>query len=553
MTFQRILQTLSLTAFLLLLWLAAFPLPAYIPVDAFLQMDPLIPIGSWISARTWIPALTIAMLVLLLTFFLGRFFCGTLCPLGTTIDVADRLCSPPSGSHHHPASGQRWRWAKYAILTFIIAGGLVGISWVFLASPLSLITRFYGLLIYPVVALLGDTILAVVQPLAVKWDWPVLAYTDIDTHRYALQWFTVVCFALIFAGARIAPRFWCRCICPTGAMLALCATRPVIKRHVTDACIECGMCQKDCPMNAIPEDPFRTRHTECIVCQTCVNICPTDAVQFNLDQPAGSPRFKEISLHRRKLMWAGISGMGASLISLTSLNNLYGQTGTGQVLSPELIRPPGALPERDFLARCVRCGECLKACPTNTLQPLGLTAGLSAFYSPKAVPRRGPCEPLCNVCGHVCPTDAIRPLPQDEKIWAKIGTAYVIREKCLAWELGRKCLICDEVCPYNAVEFKKVAASPVAVPFVHENKCSGCGFCEHYCPVRARAAIVVEPMDEIRLEDGSYRRQGQRQGLSLRLRAKTGAKPAVQFPATYTQPEGISDQDVPGLPPGFSE
>ena len=108
---------------------------------------------------------------------------------------------------------------------------------------------------------------------------------------------------------------------------------------------------------------------------------------------------------RRKVIRAGVSGAGAAIITLTSLNHLHGN------LAPILIRPPGALPEKDFLARCIRCGECMKACPTNTLQPVALVAGFSAFFSPKITPRRGPCEPLCNVCGHVCPTGAIRALP----------------------------------------------------------------------------------------------------------------------------------------------
>ena len=98
-----------------------------------------------------------------------------------------------------------------------------------------------------------------------------------------------------------------------------------------------------------------------------------------------------------------------------------------------LIRPPGALPEEQFLSRCLGCGECMKVCPTNALQPCMFTDGFSRIYTPKVVPRVGGCEEKCSICGHVCPTNAIRRLPLEEKQFAKIGTAVIDRHRCLAW------------------------------------------------------------------------------------------------------------------------
>jgi MauM/NapG family ferredoxin protein len=261
----------------------------------------------------------------------------------------------------------------------------------------------------------------------------------------------------------------------------------------------------------------------------------------------------EPSAERRHLIRAGLSGLGAGIVTLTGLRSLHGDPGPGQVAAPHLIRPPGAVPEKDFLARCIRCGTCMKACPSNTLQPIGFQIGLSGFFSPGLTPRRGACLAQCNLCGQVCPTGAIRPLALEEKIWAKVGTAYVLRHKCLTWEFGRRCLVCDEVCPYNAVEFKNVPGIPVAVPFVNENRCSGCGFCELHCPVQAQAAIVVEPMGALRLPDGSFRDHGQRAGLTLELRAPGTA---VQEPGYGTAPAPLPADATPGetapLPPGFT-
>jgi ferredoxin len=185
----------------------------------------------------------------------------------------------------------------------------------------------------------------------------------------------------------------------------------------------------------------------------------------------------------------------------------------------------------------------MKACPLNSLQPVGLAIGITGLFTPKVVPRGGACEPLCNVCGHVCPTGAIRAISREDKIWAKIGTAQVLRQKCLAWEFGKRCLVCDETCPYDAVEFRQVPDIRVAVPFINENRCSGCGYCEFSCPVQGKAAIVVEPMEAIRIETGSYRKRAEAAGLSLRLQPK---KPGLPDP-----PAGGEEDS--GLPPGFTE
>jgi ferredoxin len=186
----------------------------------------------------------------------------------------------------------------------------------------------------------------------------------------------------------------------------------------------------------------------------------------------------------------------------------------------------------------------MKACPTNTLQPMGLSAGIDMFFSPRVTPRRGPCEPLCNVCGEVCPTGAIRAIPPPEKIWAKIGTAQILRHKCLAWEFDRRCLVCDEVCPYDAISLNSVPEAKVPAPFVNESRCSGCGFCEHYCPVQARAAIIVEPMEALRIGEGSFREKARAAGLDLRIDRRPPAEP---------YPDAEPEAAEAGLPPGFTE
>ncbi len=114
-----------------------------------------------------------------------------------------------------------------------------------------------------------------------------------------------------------------------------------------------------------------------------------------------------------------------------------------------LIRPPGAQDEGEFLARCIRCGECLKVCLTNGLQPVLWEAGLEGLYTPRLVPRLGYCAHTCTLCGQVCPTGAIPRLELEVKQALPLGTAFLNRSRCIPYTEGADCLVCEEHCPVS--------------------------------------------------------------------------------------------------------
>ncbi|MCD4717788.1 MAG: 4Fe-4S dicluster domain-containing protein [Desulfobacterales bacterium] len=539
-TFRRAVQIFSLILFLLLLTLAVLSTDTPTPLDLFLLLDPVLIALTAISARILAVAFIPAFLVLLVTLFFGRIFCGYMCPMGTTLDGGDKLFRPQGKKR--PQTG-KLSLLKYIVLFFLLGASILGVSFVFVAAPLSLITRFYGLLVHPVLAFFSNETLVLIQPLAEWFGMDTLMFMRITTPRFATQLFVLAFFIALFVLARVSPRFWCRNLCPSGALMALVSRKPLIRRFVSDDCTECGKCAHSCPMAAIiTDDPHITLHEECIVCRTCQNICPENAISFNGVKVENTYEKKGLSLTRRQFIYSGLAGAATATVGLTGLNSVYGKPGPGQVAPYGLIRPPGALPEMDFLAQCVRCGECMAACPTNTLQPIWLDAGFMGLFSPALNLRRSYCSPECNMCGEVCPTDATRRLSLNERMWAKTGTAVIFRRKCLAWEQQKSCMVCDEVCPYKAVEFIKEPGNRVPVPQVHEEKCAGCGDCEHCCPVQNQSAIVVTPMGGIRMSEGSYVEEGKNQGLNLSIRPKSAYDP---------RPEG--EDWGKGFAPGFED
>jgi formate hydrogenlyase subunit 6/NADH:ubiquinone oxidoreductase subunit I len=148
----------------------------------------------------------------------------------------------------------------------------------------------------------------------------------------------------------------------------------------------------------------------------------------------------------------------------------------------------------------------MKACPTNGIQPAILEAGLNGIWTPRLVPRIGGCEKNCNLCGQICPTEAIRKLPLEEKTFARMGTAVMDRTRCIAWEQDKVCLICDEACPFNAISSLNETVREVTIlrPFIDERICTGCGLCEARCPIEGDAAIQVFSIGEERIRSGSY-------------------------------------------------
>ncbi len=189
---------------------------------------------------------------------------------------------------------------------------------------------------------------------------------------------------------------------------------------------------------------------------------------------------------KRRTFIQGVIGTGLS--SLLAENTLAARNNP----SIRFLRPPGALPEDEFVSRCIRCGKCGETCPNRTIKYFDLENGVSSMDTPFIIPREQACI-LCMKCGDICPTGAIQPIKRDmnpilEKV--KMGVARVDRNLCLSWQ-GKTCGVCYRACPLADVAIR---IGMLEQPHILKD-CVGCGLCERSC-IQIPQAIRIIPNHE---------------------------------------------------------
>lgn len=513
-----------------------------VPADSFLVIDPLVSLSTAIAARSWVWSLTCAGSILLACVLIPRGFCGYLCPLGTLIDLFDWAIGRRVTRFRVPDDGW-WVHIKYYILMGTLVAAFCGVLVSGFVAAIPVITR--GLLL----------ILEPLQLWALRDGHQV---PPIGTGHVV----SIVMFLTVLGLGFLQPRFWCKYVCPSGAVFSLGNLFRVTQRKVESTCINCNKCVEICPFDAIKPD-FTTRVTDCTLCQTCGGVCPTDAIKFTdrwelVDlKVENDPPTNQTPIGRRGFL-SLTSGSAAAVVGGLGLAATTKAFGSPTDSLP--VRPPGSVPEREFIDMCIRCGECFKACPNNVLHVTGFEHGLESLWTPKVVADWAGCESSCNACGQVCPTGAIRSLPMEEKRFARMGLAIVNEVTCLPFAGSEACDLCVVECEqagYDAIEQRRegtivsddglpIPDTGYLVPVVRADKCVGCGLCQTRCyniNVKSKSlldasAIIIEAGKdyEDRLMTGSYR--------ELREVKDTLSQPIESGPETdFTE----SDDDPFGL------
>lgn len=501
---RRFSQGFFFAFFVYVLWSTTYPLHGKIPSEVLFQIDPLVMLFTSLSERVLLAGVYVSSALLLLSLILGRFFCGWVCPLGTMGDWAASLTRRKktlSGS-----ANRKWRKIKYLILGTVALFACLGvqIAWVF--DPIVIAGRFISLNVIPAATWTAEKgFIFLIRNFDLRESFVYDTYMTLKQSFLGVKVYyfsnapvILLYILLIFTGAVIFSRLWCRMVCPLGALFAAASGGALLERR-TGACNRCGICQKRCRMAAIREDSSYQK-SECILCMDCVYDCPENGTRFSWKPVKGPPpisvvpekRNGEKGITRKEFLFLAF----ASVASLAA--GRPGLKRTFAVSRRKVIRPPGALGEKDFVDRCIRCGNCMKVCPTNGLQPAMVESGAEGVWTPRLVPEIGYCEYSCTMCGQVCPTGAIRRLSREVKQTVKIGVAVVDHATCYAWAHHKNCLVCEEHCPLSDKAIKVVEelrqGQKLLKPVVDANLCIGCGICQKVCPIRPVRAIRVTPL-----------------------------------------------------------
>ncbi|MHC4842415.1 MAG: 4Fe-4S binding protein [Planctomycetota bacterium] len=408
------------------------------PVNLILWLDPLVSIGTVLTTHTLYWVLLWSVVTIVLTIIFGRVFCSWICPFGSIHHFVGYLSNrkKPASKKIELNKYRKAQCIKYFILVAFLAmaafPSLSASLQTGLLDPIPLVTRSFNLVIVPIFDQFTN-------------------FISVPNRFYEGAWLVLTIFLAAVLMNMLIPRFYCRFICPLGALFGV-INRFAIWRigQNENECIQCRLCEKSCEGGCEPRGNMRI--SECVLCFNCLDDCNHGVISYQtMQSTAGEITGPDIS--RRGFALSLASGLtGIWVIRLAGK--------VGENWFNKVIRPPGSLKEKEFLKRCIKCGQCMRVCPTNVLQPAGFEGGLENLWTPVFNNRIGSsgCQLNCVSCGQVCPTSAIRPITLDEKLGQgkfidvgpiKMGTAFFDRNRCLPWAMDRPCIVCEENCPVS--------------------------------------------------------------------------------------------------------
>ncbi len=408
------------------------------PVNWILQLDPLVGLMSLLTTHKLYWPLLWGAGTVVLTIIFGRFFCSWVCPFGSMHHFLGWI---GRRKKKVPKQIELNKYRKAQNIKYFILAVFIGLA-IFpsatatlqagLLDPIPLVTRSINLTLLPLADSSTNTIF-------------------VNDRYYEGAWLVFTIFISALLLNFVIPRFYCRFVCPLGAFFGI-INRFAIWRigKNKEECLNCGICEKNCEGGCEPMGEIKWN--ECVLCFNCLDDCKHGMIAYQPEKSAGGEQaYPDVS--RRGFVWSIAAGaVAAPVIRLagTAESNWY----------HKIIRPPGALPEEEFLKRCIKCGQCMRVCPTNVIQPASVAGGIENLWTPVLNNRIGTsgCQLNCTACSQICPTAALRPITLEEKLGVgefedkgpiKLGTAFFDRNRCLPWAMNKPCIVCQENCPVS--------------------------------------------------------------------------------------------------------
>jgi polyferredoxin len=283
-TLRIVSQILFFCLFLYLLLETRFSGKDYIgTVERFFHFDPLLGLTTLIASREFLKTSLWALITIALTLFFGRYVCGWACPLGAMLQFFSFLFKK-ARLHIPKMEGNRLLYLKYGILVVVLAASIFTLNLSGLLDPLSLLYRSFAAAVLPSFGVAGDGGLSALPGagLVSLGDRlsPILQTLAINRTFHQGFFIGLIFLAVILLNA-YRERFWCRYVCPAGALLALLSRWSLVKVRVDgEKCTRCKACTLHCQTQATPFPNENWQPGECVYCYSCSSQCPTAAITF---------------------------------------------------------------------------------------------------------------------------------------------------------------------------------------------------------------------------------------------------------------------------------
>lgn len=371
-------------------------------------------------------ALILFLIIAGLTFFCGRIYCSLFCPLGILQEI--------TGFIKQKLIKKQCREQINFPLKYFIAAIVWGI-------------------------LLGGS------TIAIKYIDPYTIFGSAMTGTI----FGITAVVLVIIAVLLKDRIFCTNFCPVGTILGLISKISLNKIYISEVCVSCGQCERNCPSGCINSKEKKVDNETCIKCLKCLEVCPKGGIKFGI-APKKDVKF---SIKRRQLI---IAGTALALFGSMIKAGIEIKDKIVEKLK-DVILPPGAVNKETFFNKCLNCNLCVENCPQKILVKANDEYGaVHIDYS------KGVCDYNCHKCSEVCPSGAIKKLTLEEKQKTRIAMAMINEDKC------SQCGECVNACPVHAI-IKENGKPPV----LNAMKCIGCGNCKKACHF---GAVEIFPIKE---------------------------------------------------------
>ena len=388
--------------------------------------------------------------VIIFTIFFGRFYCSLICPLGILQNFIGFLSFKKSKNYKNMAK------TRYTIAAITL--GALFCGWAIGFKILEPYTNF-GLIASSIFTPIYNFITN-----SQNYEF------NIATLTISLIPFIILIFLVLFKR-----RFFCTAICPVGTVLGLFAKYGCFRLKISDTCIKCGACFRNCPSGSINLKDKKIDNELCIRCLKCMSVCPKQAISFGVSACQNKKSVK-FSQSRRNFVIGSVLVLGAVAAGI----------GSAVVRSKNFLKekirailPPGAVDYSRFSSKCTSCQLCVTVCPNKVIHPRDFNhSNIYMDYS------KSFCKYDCNACSSACPTGAVKKISLEEKQHTRIGLANINRDLCI------NCGICAFKCPVKALNIEEDSNGDRTLKY-NASVCIGCGACQVACPHKAIEIVGI--------------------------------------------------------------